>query len=102
IPAVVLGAWLYVQQRDVSEHRTLDDRNTVLMISNAPHPADGVAAAAGPSVVLQGMSGPGTVASLPRDPAAALASQSAVVNPQATLESAPSPREPDSVLQTAT
>jgi cell division topological specificity factor len=101
IPAVVLGAWLYVQQRDVSEHRTLDDRNTALMISNALHPADGVAAAAGPSVVLQGISGPGTVASLPRDPAAALASQSAVVNPQATLESAPSPREPDSVLQTA-
>jgi len=28
---VVLGAWLYVQQRDVSERRTLDDRKMALM-----------------------------------------------------------------------
>jgi cell division topological specificity factor len=77
IAVVALGAWLYVQQRDVSERRTLDDRNTALMpgfetaISNAPHPAEGVVAAARPSVILQGMSAPGTVASLPRDPGAA-------------------------------
>ena len=31
IAAVVLGAWLYVQQRDVSERRALDDRKTALM-----------------------------------------------------------------------
>jgi hypothetical protein len=31
IAAGVLGAWLYVQQRDVSERRALDDRKTALM-----------------------------------------------------------------------
>jgi hypothetical protein len=31
IAAVVLGAWLYVQQRDVSERRALDDRKMALM-----------------------------------------------------------------------
>jgi cell division topological specificity factor len=99
IAAMVLGAWLYVQQRDVSERRTLDDRNTFeeqvksyTVISNAPHPAEGVVAATGPSVVLQGMNAPGTGESLPRDPAAAtLASQSAVVTPLDTLESATPP-----------
>ena len=114
IAAMVLGAWLYVQQRDVSERRTLDDRNTFeeqvksyTVISNAPHPAEGVVAATGPSVVLQGMNAPGTVESLPRDPAAAtLASQSAVVTPLDRLESATSPREPppvaaEPVLQSA-
>ena len=114
IAAMVLGACLYVQQRDASERRTLDDRSTFeeqvksyTAISNAPPPAEGVVAATGPSVVLQGMSGPGTVESLPRDPAAAtLASQSAVVTPPDTLESATSPHEPppvaaEPVLQSA-
>ena len=97
IAAVVLGAWLYVQQRDVSKRRTLDDRETALMAGfeehvNAPRPAEGVVAATGPSVALRGTSGPGTVASLPRDPAAAEpASQSAAVTPPAALESATSP-----------
>ena len=112
IAAMVLGACLYVQQRDASERRTLDDRSTFeeqvksyTAISNAPHPAEGVVAATGPSVVLQGMNAPGTVESLPRDPAAAtLASQSAVVTD--TLESATSPHEPppvaaEPVLQSA-
>jgi hypothetical protein len=40
-------------------------------IWNAPRPATGVVAAAGPSVALPGTSGLETVASLPRDPAAA-------------------------------
>jgi hypothetical protein len=31
IAAVVLGVWLYMQQRDVSERRALDDRKTALM-----------------------------------------------------------------------
>ena len=114
IAAMVLGAWLYAQQRDASERRTLDDRSTFeeqvksyTAISNAPHPAEGVVAATGPSVVLQGMNAPGTVESLPRDPAAAtLASQSAVVTPPDTLESATSPHEPppvaaEPVLQSA-
>jgi hypothetical protein len=61
-------------------------------IWNAPRPAAGVVAAAGPSVALPGTSDPGTVASLPRDPAAAEpASQSAAVAPPAAL--AP-PQEP--------
>jgi cell division topological specificity factor len=115
IAVVALGAWLYVQQRDVSESRTPDDRNTALMpgleeqvkkytaISNAPHPAEGVVAAAGPSVVLQEMSGPETVASLPRDPAAAEpVLQSATVTGSVTS----SPHEPppaavDPILQSA-
>ena len=114
IAAMVLGACLYVQQRDASERRTLDDRSTFeeqvksyTAISNAPHPAEGVVAATGPSVVLQGMNAPGTVESLPRDPAAAtLASQSAVVIPPDTLESATSPHDPppvaaEPVLQSA-
>jgi cell division topological specificity factor len=114
IAVMVLGAWLYVQQRDVSERRTLYDRNTFeekvksyTVISNAPHPAEGVVVATGPSVVLQGMNAPGTVESLSRVPAAAtLASQSAVVTPLDTLESATSPREPppvaaEPVLQSA-
>jgi hypothetical protein len=31
IAAVVLGAWLYVRQRDASERRALDDRKMALM-----------------------------------------------------------------------
>jgi hypothetical protein len=62
---------------------------------NAPRPAEGVVALAGPSVALRGTSGPGTVAS-PRDQeppplrdlaAAEPASQSAAVTPPAALGS---------------
>jgi hypothetical protein len=61
-------------------------------IWNAPRPATGVVAAAGPSVALPGTSGPGSVASLPRDPAAAEpALQSAAVAPPAALGSVASP-----------
>ena len=61
-------------------------------IWNAPRPATGVVAAAGPSVALPRTSGPGTVASLPRDPAAAeLALQPAAVAPPAALGSVASP-----------
>jgi hypothetical protein len=61
-------------------------------IWNAPRPAAGVVAAAGPSVALPGTSDPGTVASLPRNPAAAEpASQSAAVAPPAALGSVMSP-----------
>jgi hypothetical protein len=57
-------------------------------IWNAPRPAEGVVAAAGPSVALLEANGPGTLASLPREPAAAeSASQSAAVAPPATLAS---------------
>jgi hypothetical protein len=104
IAAVVLGAWLYAQQRDVIERRALDDRKTALMagfeeqvkkhtaIWNAPRPAEGVVAAAGPSVVLLGTNGPGTVASLPRDPAAPEpVLQSAAVTPLAAPGSVTSP-----------
>jgi hypothetical protein len=104
IAAVVLGAWLYAQQRDVIERRALDDRKTALMagfeeqvkkftaIWSAPRPAEGVAAAAGPSVVLPGTNGRGTVASLPRDPAAPEpVLQSAAVTPPAALGSVTSP-----------
>jgi hypothetical protein len=100
IAAVVLGAWLYAQQRDVIERRALDDRKTALMAGfeeqvkkftatwNAPRPAEGVAAATGPSVALPGTNGRGTVASLPRDPAAPEpALQSAAVTPPAALGS---------------
>jgi hypothetical protein len=48
-------------------------------IWNAPPPAVGVVAAIGSSVVLPGTNGPGTVVSLPRDPAA----------PGSALQSAP-------------
>jgi hypothetical protein len=55
-------------------------------IWNAPRPADGVVAAAGPSVALLEANGPGMLASLPRQPAAAeSASQSAAVAPQTRL-----------------
>ena len=77
IAALVLGIWLYAQQSDVGKRRALHDRETALMAGfeervNAPRPADGegVVVATGPSVVLPTISGPGTVGSLPRDPAA--------------------------------
>ena len=75
IAALVLGIWLYAQQSDVGKRRALDDRETALMAGfeeqvNAPRPAEGAVAATGPSVVLPTISGPGTVGSLPRDPAA--------------------------------
>jgi hypothetical protein len=61
-------------------------------IWNAPRPAEGVVAAAGPSVALPGTNGPGTVASLPRDTAAPEpALQSAAVAPPAALGSVTSP-----------
>jgi hypothetical protein len=57
-------------------------------IWNAPRPPEGVVAAAGPWVALLEAHGPGTLASLPREPAAAeSASQSAAVAPPATLGS---------------
>jgi hypothetical protein len=61
-------------------------------IWNAPRPATGVVAAAGPSVASPGTSGLETVASLPRDPAAAEpALQPAAVAPPAALGSVASP-----------
>jgi len=69
-------------------------------IWNVPRPATGVVAAAGPSVALPGTSGPGSAASLPRDPAAAEpALQSAAVTPPATLGSVTPlpPRRPPQV-----
>jgi hypothetical protein len=73
-------------------------------IWNAPRPAAGVVAAAGPSVALPGTSGLGTVASLPRDPAAAEpASQSAAVTPPAAPGSVTSPpQEPPPLRGTVT
>ena len=69
-------------------------------IWNAPRPATGVVAAAGPSVALPGTSGPGSVASLPRDPAAAEpAVQSAAVAPPAALGSLASPPREQLPLQ---
>jgi hypothetical protein len=63
-------------------------------IWNAPRPATGVVAAAGPSVALPGTSGPGSVASLPRDSAAAEpASQSAAVTPPTALGSVTPPSQ---------
>jgi hypothetical protein len=61
-------------------------------IWNAPRPATGVVAAAGPSVALPGTSGLGTVASLSRDTAAAEpALQSSAVAPPAARGSVTSP-----------
>jgi cell division topological specificity factor len=97
IVAVVLGGWLYVQPRDFDKRRALDDRETALMAGFeehviAPRPAGGVVVETGPLVALRGTSGPGTVLSLPEDPAAAEpASQSAALPPLAALESAMSP-----------
>jgi hypothetical protein len=69
-------------------------------IWNAPRPAEGVVTAAGPSVVLPGTNGPGTVASLPRDPAAPEpASQSGAVAPPAALGSITSPPHEPAPLQ---
>jgi cell division topological specificity factor len=87
IAVMVLGAWLYVQQRDVSERRALDDRGTALMAGfeeqvNAPLPAEGVVAAAGTLVVSPGTSSPGTVA------------QSTAVTPPAAPASTTSPQKP--------
>ena len=104
IAAVVLGAWFYVQQRDVGKRRTLDDPETALMAGfeeqvNAPRPGEGVVVvvATGPSVVLPRISGPGTAGSLPRDTAAPEpVSQSAAITPV----DAPAVAEP--VLQSAT
>jgi hypothetical protein len=71
--------------------RTFEEQvNKYSAIWNAPRPAAGVVAAAGPSVALPATSDPGTVASLPRDPAAAEpASQSAAVAPPAPQEPPP-------------
>ena len=119
IAVMVLGAWLYVQQRDVSKRRTLDGRGTALMAGfeeqvNALLPAEGVVAAAGTSVVSPGTSSPGTVAqstavTSPAAPASTTspqkplplrgsvidisepAPQSAAVVPRTALESAMSP-----------
>jgi hypothetical protein len=100
IATVVLGAWLYVQQRDVGKSRALDDRETALMAGfeeqvNGPRPAEGVVATTGPSVVLPRESDSGTVGSLPRDPAASEpVSQSAAITPVYTPQSVTSPRKP--------
>jgi len=67
-------------------------------IWNAPRPAMGVVAAAGPSVALPGMSGPGSVASLPRDPAAAEPAFAAIA-PPAALGSVASPPQEQPPLQ---
>jgi cell division topological specificity factor len=97
IVAVILGGWLYVQQRDVGKRRALDDRETALMAGFevhviAPRPAGGVVVETGPLVALRGTSGPEAVLSLPEAPAAAEpASQSAAFTPPAALESAMSP-----------
>jgi cell division topological specificity factor len=74
--AVVLGGWLYVQEPDVGKRRALDDRETALIAGFeeyviAPRPAGAVVAETGPLVALRGTSAPGTVVSLPGDPAAA-------------------------------
>jgi len=87
IAVIVLGAWLYVQQRDVSKRRTLDGRGTALMAGfeeqvNALLPAEGVVAAAGTSVVSPGTSSPGTVA------------QSTAVTSPAAPASTTSPQKP--------
>jgi cell division topological specificity factor len=87
IAVLVLGAWLYVQQRDVSKRRALNDRGTALMAGfeeqvNAPLPAEGVVAAAGTSVVSPGTSSPGTVA------------QSTAVTSPAAPASTTSPQKP--------
>jgi cell division topological specificity factor len=87
IAVMVLGAWLYVQQRDVSKRRALNDRGTALMAGfeeqvNAPLPAEGVVAAAGTSVVSPGTSSPGTVA------------QSTAVTSPAAPASTTSPQKP--------
>jgi cell division topological specificity factor len=105
IVTVALGGWLYVQQRDIGKRRALDDRETALMAGFeehviAPRPAGGVVAETGPLVALRGTSGPGTVVSLPGDPAAAEpASQAAAVTPPAALESAMSPPQELSPLR---
>jgi cell division topological specificity factor len=99
IVAAVLGVWVYVQRHDVSKRPALVARETALMAGfeeygNAPRPAEGVVAVPGvsASVALRGTSGPGTLVSLPRNPAAAEpAPQSAAVTPLAALESAMSP-----------
>jgi hypothetical protein len=99
IVAAVLGVWVYVQRHDVSKRPALVARETALMAGfeeygNAPRPAEGVVAVPGvsASVALRGTSGPGTLASLPRNLAAAEpAPQSAAVTPLAALESAMSP-----------
>jgi hypothetical protein len=62
-------------------------------IWNAPRPATGVVAAAGPSVALPGTSGPGSVASLPRDPAAAEPAFAAIAPPAALGSVASPPQE---------
>jgi hypothetical protein len=73
--------------------RTFENQvNKYTAIWNAPRPATGVVAAAAPSVALPGTSGPETVASLRRDPAAAEpASQAAAVTPPAAPGSGTSP-----------
>jgi cell division topological specificity factor len=74
LATVVLGAWLYVQQRETALMAGFEEQ------VNAVRPAEGVVAAIGPSVVLPRISGPGT--SLPRDPAAPEpVSQSAAITP---------------------
>jgi hypothetical protein len=63
-------------------------------IWNAPRPATGVVAAAGPSVALPGASGPGSVASLPRDPAAAEPAFAAIAPPAALGSISPPQEQP--------
>jgi hypothetical protein len=90
IAAVVLGAWLYVQQR------ALDDRKTALM-----EPASQSAPVIPPAEQGSVTSPPRELTPL-RDPAAAEpASQSAAVIPPATLGSATSPPPPPAAAEPA-
>jgi hypothetical protein len=116
--AVVVGGWLYVQQRDIGKRRALDGRETALIAGFeehviAPRPAAGVVVETGPLVALRGTSGPETVVSLPedlettalppQDPLAAAAGPAGVIGGSVALFS----REPPSAaakpdLQSAT
>jgi cell division topological specificity factor len=108
IATVVLGAWLYVQQRDVGKSRALDDRETALMAGfeeqvHGPRPAEGVVATTGPSVVLPRISDSATVGALPQPEPV---SQSAAITPVDAPGSVTSPRKPppaaaEPVLQSA-
>jgi hypothetical protein len=113
IATVVLGAWLYVQQRDVGKSRALNDRETALIAGfkeqvNGPRPAEGVVATTGPSVILPRISDSATVGSLPQDRAAPEpVSQSAAITPVDAPGSVTSPRKPppaaaEPVLQSIT
>jgi hypothetical protein len=73
---------------NLRDHTFEEQVKTYAAIWNAPRPAEGVVAAAGPSVALPETNGPGMLALLPREPAAAeSALQPAAIAPPATLGS---------------